>query len=114
MNLEIPFLIIPLIHLSLIYSPFSFFFIDSEVLIEFGFYSSYGYKSTAFISLSRALISFTLTKQNSLVILGIISLNCGNVNYYDFELLLSYLKIKIILFFGKINPKSLQNEINSP
>ena len=93
MNLEIPFLIIPLIHLSPILSPFNTFFIDSEVLSEFGFYSFYGYNSTAFISLSRALISFALTRQNSLAILGIISLNCGKVKNYDFELLLSYLKI---------------------
>ena len=92
MNLEIPFLIIPFIHLSPILSPFNTFFIDSEVLSEFGFYSFYGYNSTAFISLSRALISFALTRQNSLAILGIISLNCGKVKNYDFELLLSYLK----------------------
>ena len=92
MNLEIPFLIIPLINLSPILSPFNTFFIDSEVLSEFGFNSFYGYNSTAFISLSRALISFALTRQNSLAILGIISLNCGKVKNYDFELLLSYLK----------------------
>ena len=93
MNLEIPFLIIPFIHLSPILSPFNTFFIDSEVFREFGFYSLDGYKSTAFISLSRDLISFDLTEQNSLAILGIISLNWENVKNYDFELLLSYLKM---------------------